>query len=605
MANGRPGVKGRGRAHAFARAASVREAWGPPTVGHAPRPAARPWVALLASLALLVGCAAGGVAPGSGPEPEAGPAGNYLAGLHAVRTGDYRTAARLLSLALDADPGNFDLRRQLFRLQVSIGAWDEAARSARDLLDLGAELAEARLLLAVEAAGEGDFARSREELSHIRTRGAVDLALPLLDAWAVFALEGAAPAVRRLAEERASEGLALLHGYHRAMIHALAGDVEAARRTVVPLVGRSRPAPTRLVFAAAHILDRAGERERALGLVRAQLGFVPENARLRWLEELLLAERPVPPPFTDAPGSMAEALSGLAQALADRNIADQSLLFARLATRLRPEHDEAWLLIARLALDRDDTRDAIDALERVPEDSPLSWEARLLRADTLVEAGRREEAIALLRRMAEERPERIDALVALGDLHRRDQEYEEAEKAYAEALRRVPEPTPAHWRLLYVHGITLERTGRWEEAEKRFLRALEFEPDQPFVLNYLGYSWVEKGMHLERAKEMLHRAVELRPRDGFIVDSLGWAYYQLGEYEKAVEYLERAVELEPGDPVINDHLGDAYWRVGRHREARFQWRRALSLEPERELVAEIEAKLRGGLADAPATADRG
>lgn len=568
------------------------------------RRAVHPLFAFLVGIAVLAGCAAGGTTPEPGAGPRGGPAGNYLAGLHAMRAGDYRTATELLARALEADPEDVELRRQLFRLQVSTGAREDAVRSARELLDLGADLAEARLLLAVDAAASGDFAAARQHLREIRSRGAVDLAVPLLDAWALHALEGPQAAIRRIVRENASEGLARLYDYHRAMVHALAGDVEAARRLVANSVGQSEAAPTRLVFAAAHILDRAGDRERALGIVRAQLRYVPENALLRWLEQQLLGDAPVPPPFADPAGGMAEALSGLAQALADQNVEDQSLLFARLATFLRPDHDDAWLLIARLALQRHDTRDAIDALARVREDSPFGWEARLLRADALVEAGRRDEAIALLRRMAAERPDRIDALVALGDLHRRDQEYEQAEKAYAEALRRVPELTSAHWRLLYVHGITLERTGRWEEAERQFLKALEFEPDQPFVLNYLGYSWVEKGMHLDRAKEMLHRAVELRPRDGFIVDSLGWAYYQLGEYDKAVEYLERAVELEPGDPVINDHLGDAYWRVGRHREARFQWERALSLKPEKDLVAKIEDKLRAGLGDGP-PADRG
>lgn len=571
------------------------------------RPTTRPVAVLLMGLALLAGCAAGGTMPQpSEGQPLAGPAGHYLAGLHAVRAGDYRTARDLLARALEMNPGDLELRLQLLRLQVSVGAREEAVRAARELLDLGADLAETHLLLAVDAAVRGDFTTAREELRLIRSRGAIRLAVPLLDAWAVFALEGPAAAVRGIAAEDAAEGLERLHDYHRAMMYALAGEIEPARRLVAPLVGASEPAPTRLVFATAHILDRAGDRERALGIVRAQLQFVPENTLLRWLEEQLSGDAPIPLPFTDAAGGMAEALAGLAHALADRqNIDDESLFLARLATFLRPDDDDAWLLIARLALERDDTRDAIDALEHVPPDSPLGWEARLLRADALVKAGRRDDAIRLLQQMARERPDRIDALVALGDLHRRDQEYAPAERAYAEALSRVSEPTRAHWRLFYVHGITLERTGRWEEAEKQFLKALELEPDQPFVLNYLGYSWVEKGQQLERAKEMLHKAVELRPRDGFIVDSLGWAYYQLGEYDKAVEYLERAVELEPGDPVINDHLGDAYWRVGRRREARFQWQRALSLQPEGDLVAKIQDKLRAGLADGAPTADRG
>ncbi|GBD43805.1 Beta-barrel assembly-enhancing protease [bacterium HR40] len=565
----------------------------------------RPFWSFLASLALLVGCAAGGTPSLPTAGQEAGPAGNYLAGMHALRAGDLRAARDLLERAVAADPGDLELRRQLFRLQLATGERQKAVASARELFDLGVDLAEAHLLLAVDAAAREDWSGARSELERVAGRGAIDLAVPLLDAWALFGLEGAEAGVRRLADADASEGVSRLHDYHAAMMRALAGDIEGARRIVVRLVRQSEAAPTRLVFATAHILDRAGERERALGIVRAQLGFVPENAVLRWLEQQLLAETAIPPPFQDATGGMADALTGLAQALAEEEARDQALLFARLATFLDPKQADAWLVVARLALERKDLSEAVEALAQVPMDSPAAWEARLLQADALVEAGKREEAVALLERMAAERPARIDALLALGDLYRREERFAEAEKAYAAALARVPQPTRAHWRLFYVHGISLERTGRWPEAERQFLKALELEPEQPFVLNYLGYSWVEKGMHLDRAKEMLHRAVELRPRDGFIVDSLGWAYYQLGEYERAVEYLERAVELEPGDPVINDHLGDAYWRVGRRREARFQWERALSLKPDSELAAKIEGKLRAGLGDGPSSVDRG
>ena len=183
----------------------------------------------------------------------------------------------------------------------------------------------------------------------------------------------------------------------------------------------------------------------------------------------------------------------------------------------------------------------------------------------------------------------------MGDLLRGKDRFAEAEAAYTRAIQRLPKVERSDWRLLYARGITYERTKRWPQAEADLLKALELEPDQPFVLNYLGYSWVDQGLNLDRAKAMLHRAVELRPDDGFIVDSLGWAYYRLGESDKAVTYLERAVELEPGDPVLNDHLGDVYWRVGRQREARFQWQRALTFKPEPDAVAAIQAKLANGL----------
>jgi len=148
---------------------------------------------------------------------------------------------------------------------------------------------------------------------------------------------------------------------------------------------------------------------------------------------------------------------------------------------------------------------------------------------------------------------------------------------------------------LYARGISLEQTKQWPRAEADFLKALEFRPDQPYVLNYLGYSWVDQGLNLDKARGMIKKAVSLRPNDGYIVDSLGWAHYRLGEYADAVRELERAAELRPEDPVINDHLGDAYWRVGRQTEARFQWLRALGLEPKPGLAAILKEKIKSGL----------
>ena len=196
-----------------------------------------------------------------------------------------------------------------------------------------------------------------------------------------------------------------------------------------------------------------------------------------------------------------------------------------------------------------------------------------------------------------EDPSRPDPLVSLGDLLRSNKRFAESVKAYDRAIELLGDIDKRHWTILYSRGISLERSRQWERAEKDFQRALELNPEQPYVLNYLGYSWVDQGLNLDRARKMIERAVELRPNDGYIVDSLGWVLYRLNEFQGAVEKLERAVELRPEDPTINDHLGDAYWRVGRHNEARFQWKRALALEPEPDQVSAIEGKILRGLGD--------
>ena len=222
---------------------------------------------------------------------------------------------------------------------------------------------------------------------------------------------------------------------------------------------------------------------------------------------------------------------------------------------------------------------------------------RLRTANGLAELDEIEAAAEQMKIMARERPERSDPLIALADMMRMGERYDEAVEAYDQAFARIPTLENRHWTLLYARGMSLERAKQWERAEDDFLRALELEPDQPLVLNYLGYSWVEMGRNLDQAREMIEKAVEQRPNDGYIVDSLGWVLYRLGDYEDAARFLERAAELRPNDPVILDHFGDGLWRVGRSAEARFQWRRALSFEPESELEESLRRKIDKGLSE--------
>ncbi len=207
--------------------------------------------------------------------------------------------------------------------------------------------------------------------------------------------------------------------------------------------------------------------------------------------------------------------------------------------------------------------------------------------------------------MAAENPTSIGALVSLGDVLRVKKRFAEAGDAYDEAIRRTEAAgVPDKWTLFYDRGVARERSGQWDKAEADLRKALELKPDQPMVLNYLGYSWIDRGEHLDQGMKMIEKAVELRPEDGYIVDSLGWAHYRMGEYEAAVEKLEKAIELVPEDPTINDHLGDAYWRLGRLSEARYQWRRALQFGPQEDEIKPIEAKIEHGL-NAAASPPRG
>jgi Flp pilus assembly protein TadD len=185
-----------------------------------------------------------------------------------------------------------------------------------------------------------------------------------------------------------------------------------------------------------------------------------------------------------------------------------------------------------------------------------------------------------------------DALTLLADALRTSERYKESADVLDKLIATRGEA--ASWDLYYMRGVALEQAGNWPDAERDLKKALAMKPDEPDILNYLGYSWIDRGEQIQQGKAMIEKALATKPDSGAIVDSLGWAYYKLGEYDKSVQQLERATELEPADAEINNHLGDAYWRAGRHVEATFQWRRVLTLQPDAKLKAEVEAKLRDG-----------
>lgn len=553
---------------------------------------------------------------GDGPPIEGGsPSGSYLAGRFALDAGEYGQAAEGFDRALAADPGNRELRRQVFLLRLAGGDTDRAVAAAAALVEIDAEADEALLLLALDKARAGEHAAARELLGRVGERGALGLVLPVLDAWAAFGAGEVDAALARLGGGSdtggTGQGLDLLRLYHRALMLDMAGRPAEALALL-----SGRPArdvgdgsdPLRIVQTLAHLHLRLGDRAAAERVVADALSANPDDPQLEVLRGAVAGGKPVAglTPVADPRDAMADALIGIAEALLDQQAGAQALLLARAAGFVSPGLADARLLVGRILLAQESPGEAVAVLEAIPAVAPQSWAARLLRAQTLRELDRTDEAVRLLRTMAAERPARLDALVTLGDLHRRDERYPEAAAAYGEAVARLGgRPGGEQWRLFYAQGMALERTKRWPEAQAALERALELQPEQPLVLNYLGYSWVDRGENLDRGKEMLHRAVDLRPEDGFIVDSLGWAYHRVGEFEKAVTYLERAVELEPADPVINDHLGDAYWRVGRVREARFQWQRALSFKPEPEVAGQIQGKLERGLPAEAAGSTRG
>jgi Flp pilus assembly protein TadD len=400
-------------------------------------------------------------------------------------------------------------------------------------------------------------------------------------------------------------GFQPLKVFQLGLLYDYAGKADTAQQYFEKALGASgQQLNWRLTDAIGNFYERHGRGADAKALYQR---FMQQNTSSDLALSVTAGRPPGPPqPIIRSPADgLAEALFDLASVLNQVETIDLALLYDRFALALRPQFPLAQLLLSDILSAQEKPEQSLAVLADLQPGSPYYWSAQLRSAVNLDTLERSDEAIAKLKTMAAENTQLIGAEVELGDLLRSKKRFDDAVSAYDEAIRRAAAAgLPERWSLFYDRGVALERSGQWQRAEGDLTHALEMKPDQPMVLNYLGYSWIDRGENLERGLKMIEKAVELRPEDGYIVDSLGWAHYRMGDYAGAVQSLEKATELVPEDATINDHLGDAYWRTGRLVEARYQWRRALQFGPQENEVKTIEAKLERGL-DLPAAPPHG
>jgi tetratricopeptide (TPR) repeat protein len=539
---------------------------------------------------------AAAVAAASGPPS---PLGSYLAARHAQEDHDYDSAARLMEQALADDPNNFDLVRRTFVLRVSDGRVAEAVPLAQRLVELDGNSGLAAIVLLVEDIRAGKLDAAAQRAQGLARAGPQRYAMPLLTAWIEAGRRNGVLARQALDQMGDLKGLEPLRALHLGMVADFTDDIDTAQGAFDQLVAAQTEPTYRVVEVAGNFYERRGRGAEATQLYQRFAASDGETgiaaAGLKRIAAGQVPDRLITTPQQGA----AEALFDLASLLNQRDTIDASLIYDRLALELQPNFPLAQLLAAEIRDGQGRTEDALAFYRAVDPKSPLAWSARLRAALALDALDRSDEAAANLRAMAAERPGDDEALVELGDVLRSHDHYDAAAQAYDQAIQRLPKVDAEAWRLYYDRGVAFERSGQWPRAEADLQRALALQPDEPMVLNYLGYSWIDKGENLPDAMKMIQRAVELRPNDGYIVDSLGWAYYRTGDVAKATELLERAIELLPEDPTINDHLGDVYWSAGRLTEARAQWRRALQFGPDAGDVKGIETKLDRGLDKTP------
>lgn len=523
--------------------------------------------------------------------------GNYLSALVAGASRDTRAAAAYFREALRADPRNSVLLERAFVASLSNGDMPQAFALAERLVRVDPKNGLAHLALGVRAIKQRQFATARTHLSKGGNTRRGDITAILLTAWTWAGSNDATKALE--AADRLNErNFALFRDFHAALIaEQLRRPQEAQRRMRAAYAADKNT--LRLAEAYARLESRQGRQKEALQILREFDKALPRHPVIVDAIERLEKGQVLAPLVDNALEGAGEVLYGLGAAGARQGDELASIIYLRLALHLSPDHGLAIVSLGDLYERIKQGERAIEVYESMPATSPLRSTAELQIGLVLESLERKDEAQKHLEALVARDPNDPDALLALANLQRSRKLFAEAADTYTRALALSEKNGRADWTTYYFRGVSYERSKRWAQAEADFKRALELYPDQPLVLNYLGYSWVDQGINLDEAFRMLRKAVDLRPEDGYIVDSLGWAYYKLGKYEDAVRELERAIELKPADPVINDHLGDAYWKVGRRLEAGFQWNHARDLNPEPEDLPKILRKIEFGLEEGP------
>jgi tetratricopeptide (TPR) repeat protein len=521
--------------------------------------------------------------------------GNYLSALIASADRDTPAAEVYYREALRVDPRNPDLLERAFAAALSNGDETSASSLGERLLGRDPNNNLARLAIAIRDIEQGQFASARAHLAGADAMRARDVTTALLTAWSYAGQSDLRHALDTLDRIRDPSVFAF-RDFHAGLIAGLLGNAPEAQRRLKSAYDGDKNS-LRFADAYARLLSQQGDVAGATKVYADFAAIIPHHPVIQRALANLKTNQALDPLIHSAKEGAAEALYGLGSAGSRQGDELPALVYLRLSLYLRPSSDLTAVTLASLFEQLKQSDQAIAAYQLVPSSSPLKVGADIQIALELDGAGKHDEAMRRLTYIVAQRPLDVEALSALAELQRSAKKYPEAAATYDKAIAAVGIPQRDNWTLFYFRGICYERSKQWPKAEADFKKALELYPDQPMVLNYLGYSWVDQGLNMEEAFKMLRKAVELRPNDGYIVDSLGWAHYKLKQYPEAAETLEKAINLKPSDPILNDHLGDAYWRVNRRTEAHFQWNHARDMGADAEDMPEILKKIDGGLPD--------
>jgi tetratricopeptide (TPR) repeat protein len=528
--------------------------------------------------------------------------GAFLAARTADVDQDYANAVILYKRALDFDAENADIEQRLMISYLLNGDFKDGAKLAEKLKKDDSIERVTTVIRGLNAIKGKEYNAAKQILKYEGPNDLDKMMNELLIAWAEAGAGKPKEGIALINKMKGPKWYGIFKNYNAGAMSLIAGDIPGARKywndAILDRPGGATAPDTyfRSVLALAALEAGQGNTRKALDAISVGDDFFNNYAPLKALRDEVSKGGKPAQQITNATEGAAGVLFSIGGALNRGGSEDIVSLYLQAARALDPKSADTLILLGGIAEDQKKTAQAIAYYKDVPEGSPMRRLSELQLALTLSSTGELDQAREHMEKLIAADPSDIRSYLTYGAILSDAKDYKAMAENYDKAVDVIGSvPRQNDWQVFFQRGIAYERLKEWPKAEPNFLKALDLSPEQPQVLNYLGYSWVDMNINLDKGLEMIQKAVDLRPDDGYIVDSLGWAYYRMGRYDDAVNELERAIQLNASDPTINDHLGDAYWRVGRKLEAIYQWNQTLAFKPEEGEIIKIQNKIANGL----------
>ena len=517
-------------------------------------------------------------------------ASEYLVSRFAQKHHDWNTAGYYINRLIQNGVDNAETLQRAMILAIGSGKTKDAINVAHLIKENYPEYSNTvvDVLFLVEALKEDNFETASTLFSEMPKDATMNFIGPFLQGW-IDAGNG-----KMNISSLQNNSIQLYHGI-------LISDLLEDHTQIKKMIDKA----LKVEDITAHELERlaalyghVGNKKKALELYDIILKQLPNDDNIKNKVAQLESDtaEPLFEKIKTARHGSAQAFSDIAKILHNEDNDETARVFAHIALYLAPDLTNTVFLLGRIYENNAQYDDAITAYKMIPASSEKDFKrAQIAITDIYKDMERYEDALNHLEALSKKYKD-VDTIIRIGDLHRSQSNFGLALKSYDKAVKQLGDTLPnEYWHLHYARGISYEQTDNWKRAEEELKAALSYQPDHPYILNYLGYAWADQGINLPEALQMIKKAVQIRPSDGYITDSLGWVMYRTKDYHNAVKALERAVELLPYDPTVNDHLGDAYWQVGRRLEARFQWERAKNHTKDTKQIDGLSKKLASGL----------